>query len=261
MGSRRFGLLANISEERLLDILEDLGGYSVFTKVRLTDVIDDRDYPWNDAQREFMRKAHLDFVLTEPTGLRRVVAAIELDGPYHSGPNQRHRDDLKNQICREAGLPLFRFAHPGLDESTNMDWLAHVLECWKWDLRNQKEGSSERYPMCSFIAANKLCYLREEHGRHLAVRERKRGFYECPKCGTVVAHAAVTVATSDSTADGVGDILTTALPLSENMIMWLALDLAEYQALKKLGLAHRCGMVAIPGDGSPSKFIGDVADC
>jgi hypothetical protein len=247
MASKRHGLLVNASEEQILRILEHGCGYRVCPKVRMTDVIDDQDYPWSDVHRDFMRKAHFDFVLTEPTGGLRPVAAIELDGPYHSDHVQKRRDDLENEICRSAKLPLFRFTHPGIDESVRPEWVGHVLECWKWDLKNsgRQTDQDERFPLCWFLAACKSCYLRNKAGAALTIEVLEQDCLCCPVegCTNAEGTARVRVVASGHEAFGEGTISTSTFSLSRKMLVWLALDLAEYDALKQLAIFHApCGV-------------------
>ena len=79
------------------------------TKVRLADVVDPGDCL--DNRRElggFGLRSHLDFVMVdEHTSEPRF--AVEIGGAQHAkDPTQRRRDRMKDELCREAVLPLLR---------------------------------------------------------------------------------------------------------------------------------------------------------
>jgi hypothetical protein len=90
-------------------LLRDIGGeFVVFAKVRLGDIFylsnepADRKYHNNQIQCK-----HFDFILCEKATYRPVLA-IELDDSSHDQPGRNERDEFKNSLCAQAGLPLWR---------------------------------------------------------------------------------------------------------------------------------------------------------
>jgi hypothetical protein len=90
-------------------LLRDIGGeFAVFAKVRLGDIFylsnepADRKYHNNQIQCK-----HFDFILCEK-GSYRPLLAIELDDSSHDQPDHNERDEFKNRLCAQAGLPLWR---------------------------------------------------------------------------------------------------------------------------------------------------------
>ena len=126
MARLRTGLLIGQIEKQTWEDLRTSGGYDIHTKPRLTDVIDDRDASWNSVQIEFMRKAHFDFVVTDHSASAKPLVAIEIDGPSHAAPEQKRRDTLKDDICRSAGLTLWRFGPLGLPNRISVDRTAEI---------------------------------------------------------------------------------------------------------------------------------------
>jgi len=126
MARLRPGLLIGPVERGVWKELKASGGYLVHTKPRLTDVIDADDANWRPVQIEFMRKAHFDFVGTDDSANVKPLVAIELDGPSHQRNEQTRRDALKDEICKLAGLPLWRFGRIGLPSELLPGWVRHV---------------------------------------------------------------------------------------------------------------------------------------
>lgn len=90
-------------------LLRDIGSeFVVFAKVRLGDIFylsnepADRKYHNNQIQCK-----HFDFILCEK-GSYRPVLAIELDDSSHDQPGRSERDEFKNRLSAQAGLPLWR---------------------------------------------------------------------------------------------------------------------------------------------------------
>lgn len=108
-GPHRVRVLVNPVEHRADKILQhtaEANGDRLLTKVRLADVIDVGD--WGNPHLGFAMRAHLDFLMINAT-TSEPIFAVEIDGFQHrTDPTQRRRDLLKDEICREAGLPLLR---------------------------------------------------------------------------------------------------------------------------------------------------------
>ena len=76
-------------------------GSEVYRKIRVADVVDIELLSTRELG-SFALKAHFDFVVS--TTLHVPEFALEFDDLGHIGT----KDDTKDQICREAGLTLFR---------------------------------------------------------------------------------------------------------------------------------------------------------
>lgn len=83
------------------------GGYYVFAKVRLADVVTVSADLWDKTPGRRISQKHLDFVLCERHSTR-IIAAIELDDRSHAKPDRRRRDAFLNQVLLAARIPLFR---------------------------------------------------------------------------------------------------------------------------------------------------------
>jgi len=123
----------NRSEDRTYQILTEIAserGLSVFPKVRLIDAFDRETASLDPLQETFAIRAHVDFLLVNAD--RVPVMAIEFDGPSHLSDKQQRRDETKNQICEQAGLPLIRATSSYLTHHyggmTALRWLVETTE-------------------------------------------------------------------------------------------------------------------------------------
>lgn len=102
-------VLVNLYEkvtDRLLTEQAAASGDRLLAKVRLADVIE-ADALTGRA-KDYALRAHLDFVMVNADTLEPRFA-VELDGAQHrTDPTVRERDQLKDQLCDTAGLPLLR---------------------------------------------------------------------------------------------------------------------------------------------------------
>jgi hypothetical protein len=82
--------------------------YAIFMKVRLGDLVWLANEPENrKLYSNQIQCKHIDFVLCEKHSFEPVLA-IELDDSSHSFPGRAERDQVKNEVCANAGLPLYR---------------------------------------------------------------------------------------------------------------------------------------------------------
>jgi hypothetical protein len=111
-GPRTVPVLVNRKEHEADLLLREVGsenGDRLLAKVRLADVVDPGEWMLSRAKLgRFALMAHLDFVMVNyNTSVPRF--AVEIDGARHTrDPTQRQRDLMKDELCREAGLPLLR---------------------------------------------------------------------------------------------------------------------------------------------------------
>jgi hypothetical protein len=211
------------------------GGYVVHTKPRLTDVIDDRDANWDPVQTEFMRKAHFDFVVTDNSPSAKPLVAIELDGPSHQVEAQKRRDALKDEICKLAGFPLWRFGPIGLPPDLLPGWVRHVYELWKVDRAMQETKQTGHPPLWEALEQVKNCLTRIKQ-RRFALEVKSSDLLECPVGPHVEGYAKVTASVGGRTASA--EATTLGVPTSDRALKILAIELAEYKVLQELGAWH-----------------------
>jgi len=97
-------------ERRFYDALVQATGgrFVVFAQMRLIDLVEvPRGVPGCPYWFGKVRHKHVDFVLCDPATAAPVLA-IELDGASHQSDLQQQRDAEKDEILRQAGLPLLR---------------------------------------------------------------------------------------------------------------------------------------------------------
>lgn len=102
--------LLNRSEEVVLHELQKIvsdNAMRVFTKLRLSDVIQKGGTHLTNREFDFYTRSHCDFVVADHHA--RPVMVVEYDGPLHQlSAEQQERDEIKNELCRRAGLGLLR---------------------------------------------------------------------------------------------------------------------------------------------------------
>ncbi|WP_303788271.1 DUF2726 domain-containing protein [Ruminococcus flavefaciens] len=89
--------------------LADEYGLSVFTKVRLADLIEPKPKAENPFWMECFNKIkskHIDFALADEE--TSIVALIELDDTSHARPDRIERDDFVNAVLENTGYTLLR---------------------------------------------------------------------------------------------------------------------------------------------------------
>ena len=89
--------------------LADEYGLSIFTKVRLADLIEPKPKAENPYWMECFNKIkakHIDFALADDE--TAIVALIELDDTSHSRPDRIERDDFVNAVLENTGYTLLR---------------------------------------------------------------------------------------------------------------------------------------------------------
>ena len=79
----------------------------VYAKVNLSDLLYVIRPNENASYRNRIAQKHVDFLLCSPESMRPLVA-IELDDKTHEGKQRQERDQLVNDACAAAGLPVVR---------------------------------------------------------------------------------------------------------------------------------------------------------
>jgi hypothetical protein len=101
--------LVNRTEELVFKELSAIAAdndLKVFPKMRLQDVILKGKTVLLPRHFEYYTRSHFDFVLANPDF--SPVMAIEYDGPTHQSASQIERDEIKNMLCKDSGLPILR---------------------------------------------------------------------------------------------------------------------------------------------------------
>ena len=110
---RKQKVLFTAAERSFLGILDQAvgGQYRILGKVRIADVLTPEKgmtrKHWQIAFNKISSK-HFDYVLCDKQTLA-VVAAIELDDKSHKQTKTQQRDQLVEDACQTADLPLLRF--------------------------------------------------------------------------------------------------------------------------------------------------------
>lgn len=137
--------LLNRSEEvafRELQSITSDNNLKVFPKPRLSDVIQkDRTF-LTQREFDFYTRSHCDFVVTDNN--LRPVMIIEYDGPLHENTKQQERDEIKNELCRRAGLGMLRIHDRHVTKlyrgMSVLRWIIEVSELEKAFYEAQAEG-------------------------------------------------------------------------------------------------------------------------
>lgn len=169
--------IVNRSEETVLHELQRItsdNGLKVFTKLRLSDVLQKGGTHLINREFDFYTRSHFDFVVANDEF--RPLMAIEYDGPLHRlSTEQMERDEIKNDLCRRAGLGLLRINDNYVTKiyrgMTILRWIVEVTELEKafnaaqegghipWDepfdpTFLEPAGSGGRFPYWLGAAAN-----------------------------------------------------------------------------------------------------------
>lgn len=137
--------LLNRSEEvayRELARIADDNGMRVFSKTRLSDVLDKSGSRLSQRDFDFFTRSHCDYVVTDH--VFKPVMAIEYDGPLHADARQQERDQIKNRLFRDAGLGLLRIHDKHVTKlyrgMTVLRWIVEVTELMKVFDEAQESG-------------------------------------------------------------------------------------------------------------------------
>lgn len=137
--------LMNRSEEVVYRELTSIAvdnGLKVFSKTRLSDVLQTAGTRLPTRVFDYFTRSHCDFVVTDHE--YHPVMAIEYDGPSHADPKQQELDKMKNDLCGEAGLGLLRVRDQHVTRSYGgmsiLRWIIEVTELEKIFYDAQEKG-------------------------------------------------------------------------------------------------------------------------
>lgn len=104
--------LLSPAERNFLGVLDAALGpeFRIFAKVRVGDMLRVQANSRGDWQAGFntISAKHFDYVVCR-TADCAILFAVELDDSSHNRPDRQVRDQLLDDACNEAGLPLHRF--------------------------------------------------------------------------------------------------------------------------------------------------------
>lgn len=125
----------------------------IYRKVRIADVVDINDLSSRDLGR-FALMGHFDFVVTDRN--HDPQFAIEFDGG--GGGHDNKNDHLKDEICRQSGLALFRLTPTSSRAKIReASFVAYLVDVWFYSqefARMQSAGevgSDEPFMMSGFL--------------------------------------------------------------------------------------------------------------
>ncbi|WP_445219880.1 DUF2726 domain-containing protein [Bradyrhizobium sp. Pa8] len=138
--------LLNRSEKTVLRELEKIASDNamrIFAKPRLSDVIQKDSTHLTNREFDFYTRSHCDFVVADADA--RPIMIVEYDGPLHqSSAKQQERDEIKNELCRRAGLGLLRINDNYVTKlyrgMTVLRWIVEVAELEKTFYAAQEDG-------------------------------------------------------------------------------------------------------------------------
>lgn len=120
--------LLNENEQVFYKILTehlDEKEYAILFKVRMEDVVkvdmnlSKYDYAQYQRARGRIRNKHFDFVICDKA-TQQPLRIIELDGWTHKKQSEAESDEQKDQICKEAGLPITRIEYKEMNDPEAM---------------------------------------------------------------------------------------------------------------------------------------------
>jgi hypothetical protein len=127
-------LLVNRSEvasDQALSEAATRAGYRVDAKTRLADVVEVSGFGLSDADFNYARAAHLDFVITSGED-RNPEFAVEFDGPRHrTDPKVAAHDRVKDAVCRANDLTLLRIDCSFLRRWGRFTLIGWLVEVWR----------------------------------------------------------------------------------------------------------------------------------
>ncbi len=101
-------------------------GYRILPKVKLSDALaKDRDDHLRQREFDYFTRAHLDFLVTR---LNMPVFGVEFDEAHHFLDERTIENDvIKNQLCKQAELPLLRITSTEIEEEDQLTVLDYML--------------------------------------------------------------------------------------------------------------------------------------
>ena len=240
MLANRPGMLVNPLEQRTYAAISTAArSSSVLVKPRLVDLVDPDSAEWTVQERNYIWKAHVDFVLCDARLFHLpTIVAIEVDGASHRDVASRKRDSMKTSILARAGLPLWRFSTTDVDDWALPGWIAHVVELAEFE-RNLDTDEVGHPPMWHELEGVKNCSISRQTGRLVVeVLDQLKWACGAEDCREGSARTRVSMTVGKRTCIGESCINILHLPVNDRMLRALTTELAQYLALKDLGVWH-----------------------
>lgn len=128
--------LLNRSEELVFNELQNIASDNdlrVFSKTRLSDVIQKDSTILTQREFDFFTRSHCDFVITDANFKPMMI--VEYDGPFHVDEKQKERDKIKNELCKRAEMGILRIHDQHVTKlyrgMSVLRWIVEVFELQK----------------------------------------------------------------------------------------------------------------------------------
>ena len=146
--------------------------YLFHSNVTLSQVVHAERSELTAGEWDYYRAASLDFVITNDDETYSPEIAIEFDGAHHDRAWQKRKDGLKNQICRDAGLPLIRIRSQETLIREGLTFLEYMLDLYFGErqmdelrLSGQVGDEDEFFVLCPFPGSEHVLErLKADHG-------------------------------------------------------------------------------------------------
>lgn len=100
----------------------------------------------SDALKKFYKTSSFDILVCTKPPESKPIMAIEFDGPHHESDEQKRKDNLKDFLCEEAGLPLIRVTGKYLPQNHHsLSWYAKDNEFRTFLIRYVVRSLSSNY--------------------------------------------------------------------------------------------------------------------
>ena len=128
MGNRFLNTYEQVTYDKLRAVTDQVGAH-VFCKVRLADVIPVNNSGISDRKFRFALQSHVDFLVTDSD--QDPQFCVEYDGPTHRQPKQIERDQLKDELLVQFGMPFIRINARYLDDRyRGLSLLTYFVDVW-----------------------------------------------------------------------------------------------------------------------------------
>lgn len=107
----------------------------VCPKVRMEDFIEVTTRKEKMKYRGYIKSRHVDYLITDRDF--KIICAIELDDPSHNTKEAQKTDEMKNEIYKTIGLPLYRVR-------TSEDYKERVKEIMRYCIGIMKEWHGKK---------------------------------------------------------------------------------------------------------------------
>jgi hypothetical protein len=128
---RKHGALKSVGEQSTAGLLRRYfhgKQYIVHKDVALNQVVELERNELSPREFDYYTRASLDFLVCCDDARFTYELAIEYDGAQHKQIEQAWKDEAKNRICRDSGLPLLRIGHDAVTLRRDNTILEFILD-------------------------------------------------------------------------------------------------------------------------------------